>query len=71
MPYPISRQPVQTSASVDSSGTEGLPDNGLTDVGGDEQGDTRAQTISLLQQLIQQQYNQTGNEQLDRTREGT
>ena len=31
-----------TSASVDSSWTEGLPHNGLADVGGDEEGNTRA-----------------------------
>lgn len=41
-----------TSASVDSGRTESLPDDGLTDVGGNEKGDARAKTIALLQQLI-------------------
>lgn len=43
---------ILTSASVDSGGTEGLPDNCLTDVGGNEERDTRAKTIALLEQLI-------------------
>lgn len=37
-----------TSSSVDSGWAEGLPHDGLTDVGGDEEGDSWAQTISLL-----------------------
>lgn len=53
-----------TSASVDGGGAKGLPDDGLTDVGGDEQRDTRTQTITLLQQLIQQQHNQTCHKKL-------
>lgn len=53
-----------TSASVDSGGAEGLPDNCLTDVGCNEERDTRAQAIALLEQLVQQQDNQTCNKQL-------
>lgn len=60
--------PCLTSASVDSGGAEGLPDDGFTDVGGDEQGDARAQTIALLQQLIQQQHDQTRHKQLEKKR---
>lgn len=37
-----------TSASVDSGGAEGLPDDGLTDVGGYKKGDARAQAIPFL-----------------------
>lgn len=50
---------IHTSASVDSGGAEGLPDDCLTDVGGNEERDTRAQPVALLEQLIQQQDNQT------------
>lgn len=46
-----------TSASVDSSGAERLPHNGLADVSGNEEGDTRAQAIPFLQKFIQKQDN--------------
>lgn len=59
-----------TSASVDSGGAEGLPDDCLTDVGRNEEGDTWAQTIALLEQLIQQQDNQTCNKQLKKQTRG-
>ena len=53
------------TASVDGSGGEGLPDDRLANVGSNEQGDTTAQTVALLQQLIQQNNDQTSNNQLD------
>lgn len=56
-----------TSASVDGSGAEGFPDDGFADVGGDEERDTRAQAVALLEQLVQQQDNQTCNEELKET----
>lgn len=37
-----------TSASVNGSGTKGLPDNGLTDVGGNKEGNPRPQAVTLL-----------------------
>lgn len=58
-----------TSAGVDGGGAEGFPDNGLTDVGGDEERDTRAQTVALLEQLVQQQDNQTCNEELEKKKQ--
>lgn len=42
-----------TSASVDSGGTECFPHDGLTDVSGNEKGDSRAQAIPFLQKFIQ------------------
>mmetsp|Transcript_14521 Transcript_14521/g.24067 ORF Transcript_14521/g.24067 Transcript_14521/m.24067 type:complete len:368 (+) Transcript_14521:211-1314(+) len=39
---------LSTTTSVDGSRTEGLPDDVLTNVGGDEKGDTRSKTVSLL-----------------------
>ena len=53
-----------TSARVDGSWTERLPDNSLTDVGGDEERDTRTKTIAFLEQLVQQQHNKTSTEKL-------
>lgn len=55
---------IHTSAGVDSGGAEGLPHNCLADVGCNEERDTRAQAVSLLEQLVQQQDNQTCNKQL-------
>lgn len=59
-----------TSAGVDRGRAEGFPDDRLTDVGRDKEGDTRAKTIALLQQLIQQQNNQTCNKQLQQRETG-
>jgi len=53
------------AASVDGGGAESLPDDSLADVGGDEEGDPAAKAITLLKQLVQQQHNETGHEQLD------
>jgi hypothetical protein len=54
-----------TTASVDSRGGERLPDNGLADVGGNEQGDTAAKTVALLEELIQQNDDETSDNQLN------
>merc|ERR550525_14566 len=53
------------SAGVDGGGAESLPDNRLADVGGDEQGNPAAKTVTLLEKLVQQQHNETGHKQLD------
>lgn len=41
---------------VDSSWAEGLPDNGFTDVSGDEQRDTRSETVTFLEKFVEQQH---------------
>ncbi len=41
------------SRAADGVGAEGLPDDALADVGGDEEGYPRAQAVPLLQQLHQ------------------
>lgn len=53
------------TTSVDGGGGEGLPDNGLANVGSDEERDTGAQTVALLEEFIQQNDDETGNNQLD------
>lgn len=55
-----------TSACVHSCGAEGLPHDGLADVGGDEERDPRTETVAFLQQLVQQQHDQAGHKQLQR-----
>ena len=42
-----------TTTSVDGSRAEGFPDYSLTDVGGNEERDTRAEAITLLEKLVQ------------------
>lgn len=53
------------TASVNGRGGECLPDNGLANVGGNEQRDTAAETVALLEELIEQNDNETSNNQLD------
>ena len=52
------------SGTCDCVWAECLPNDALTDVGGDEEGDARAQAISLLEQLIQTDDNDASKEQL-------
>ena len=53
------------TAGVDGRGGERLPNDGLADVGGNEQRDTASKTVSLLQKLIQKNNNQTSNDKLN------
>ena len=55
------------TSGVDGGWRERLPDNGLTDVGGDEERDTGAQTISFLKEFVQEQNDKSGNEKLNKT----
>lgn len=53
------------SSGVDGSGGEGLPDDGLANVGGNEQRNTGSEAISLLEELVEEKDDETGDEQLD------
>ena len=50
---------------VDRGGREALPDDGLADVGGDEERNSGSQAVALLQELVEQQDDEPGDEQLD------
>ena len=41
------------AARVDGGGREGLPDDVLANVGGDEEGDARAEAVALLEELVE------------------
>lgn len=56
----------QTSASVDSGRAKGLPDDGFTDIGSDEERNTRSETVALLEKLIQEQHYQTCDKELQK-----
>ena len=53
------------TTDVDSSGRKCFPHYGLTDVGCDEEIDTRAETISFLKQFIEENNNECCNDELD------
>jgi len=52
------------AAGVDGGGREGFPDDGLADVGGDEEGDARAEAVAFLEELVEEEHDQAGDEQL-------
>src|SRR5690606_26836291 len=53
-----------TSTSVDGSWAESTPDDILADISGNEQRNTRSKTVSFLQQFVEQDHNETGNNKL-------
>jgi hypothetical protein len=54
-----------SAAGVDRGGGEGLPNYGLADVGGNEEGNARTETVPLLEELVEEHDNQGRNDQLD------
>lgn len=56
---------LRATTSVDGGGGEGLPHDRLANVGGNEERDTAAETIALLEELVKENDNQTSNHQLD------
>ena len=52
------------TGAVDGVGAERLPDDAFADIGGDEERDSRAQAVPLLQQFVQADDNDAGNEEL-------
>lgn len=58
-----------SATGVDGGWGESLPDDGLADVGGDEKGDTRSKAVTLLEELIEENDNQTSNNELENEEE--
>lgn len=54
-----------SSTGIDGVGGEGLPDDVFANVGSDEQGDTRSKTVALGEQLIEEDDNERGRDQLE------
>lgn len=52
-------------SGVDGSRGEGLPDDGLANVGGDEERYARTEAVAFLEQFVEQEDDQTGDKQLD------
>lgn len=55
---------------VDGGGGEGLPDDGLANVGGNEERNAGAEPVPLLEQLVERQHNQPGAEELGDDEDG-
>lgn len=55
---------LRAAASGDRGRREGLPDDGIADVGGDEQRDTAAEAPALLKELVEELADEGRDEQL-------
>lgn len=55
----------RSSSSVNGGWRESLPDDALANVGGNEKRDTGTQSVALLEKLIEENNNKTGNDQLE------
>ncbi len=55
----------RTTTSVDGGGGEGLPHNGLANVRRNEERDTASKAVALLEQLVEENDDQTSHNQLD------
>ena len=53
------------TASVDGGGGECLPDDRLANVGGNEEGNTRAEAISFLEEFIKENDDERRNDELE------
>jgi len=62
------------TTNVDGGRREGLPDDRLADVGGDEQVDARAEAVALLKKFVEKDDNEGGDDELndeEKTNTGT
>jgi hypothetical protein len=59
-----------TTASVESGGGECLPHDALTDISGNEEGDTRTKPVTLLEELVEDEDNDTSAEELQDNQDG-
>mmetsp|Transcript_30829 Transcript_30829/g.66633 ORF Transcript_30829/g.66633 Transcript_30829/m.66633 type:complete len:351 (+) Transcript_30829:714-1766(+) len=59
-----------TASGVDGGGTEGLPHDVLANVGGDEETDSAPESVSLLEELVEGQHDESGAEELGDDEEG-
>ena len=55
----------RSTAGVDGSGRECFPDDGLADVGSNEERDTGTETVALLKKLVKENDDESGDDELD------
>lgn len=56
---------LDTVLGLDRDGRERLPQDGLADVGGDEEGDAASETVALLEELVKEDDNDSGEGELE------
>ena len=54
-----------STANVDGGRGKSLPDDGLADVGGDEQGDTGSEAVAFLKEFVEKDDDGGSNDELD------
>lgn len=54
-----------STARVDGGGGESLPDDRLADVGRDEEVDSRAEAVALLEELVEEDNDEGGDDELE------
>jgi hypothetical protein len=54
-----------STANVDGGRGKGLPDDGLADVGGDEQVDTGSEAVAFLEEFVEEDDDEGGDDELD------
>jgi len=54
-----------STAGVDGGGRECLPDDGLANVGGNEERDTGTEAVTLLEELVEENDDESGDDELD------
>ena len=54
-----------STASVDGGRRECLPDDGLANVGSNEEGNAGTETVALLEKLVEENDDESGNDELD------
>lgn len=52
-------------AGVDRRWGERLPDDGLADVGSNEERNARAETVALLEELVEEENDERGGDELE------
>ena len=54
-----------STANVDGGRGKSLPDDGLADVGGDEQGDTGSEAVAFLKEFVEKDDDGGSDDELD------
>jgi len=54
-----------STANVDGGRGKGLPDDGLADVGGNEQVDTGSETVTFLKEFVEEDDDEGSDDELD------
>lgn len=58
-----------SSSGVDGGRGEGLPDDGFADVGSDEERDSGSETVSLLEEFVEEEDDEGGGDELENQEE--